>query len=289
MENVSEKQTAPTTKNRMLSRLWKNKRALIGFWMVVVFVVAALFAPILSPYNPIEQNMDAILQLPSAAHWFGTDEYGRDILSRILHGASLSLMIGLGGVCISLVIGVSVGTLAGYFGGAIDATLMRLTDILLAFPAFLLAIAIVAALGPGMVNVTIAIGVFSLPSFTRLSRGAVLSVKNREYIEAARSMGARNTQIIFKHILPNSMAPIVVLATLRIATAILSASGLSFLGLGAQPPTPEWGSMLATGREHLRSAPFVCIIPGLAIMYVVLAFNMLGDGLRDAFDTRMKV
>jgi peptide/nickel transport system permease protein len=273
----------------MLRRFRKNKRALVGFWMVVVFVGMAVFAQAIAPYDPIEQNMDVILQPPSADHLFGTDEYGRDILSRIIYGSQISLMIGIVGVLISVVIGVGLGTVSGYFGGRTDMFIMRIMDIFMAFPSFLLALAIVSVLGPGMVNVMIAIGIFSVPTFARISRSAVISVKNKEFIEAAKSMGASHARVIFKHVLPNSVAPIIVLSTMRIATAILTASGLSFLGMGAQPPTPEWGAMLSTGREYLRTAPHVSTIPGLAIMFMVLAFNMLGDGLRDALDPKMKL
>ncbi|MFJ9498767.1 nickel transporter permease [Brevibacillus centrosporus] len=273
----------------MLRRFRKNKRALVGFWMVVVFVGIAVFAQAIAPYDPIEQNMDVILQPPSADHLFGTDEYGRDILSRIIYGSQISLMIGIVGVLISVVIGVGLGTISGYFGGRTDMFIMRIMDIFMAFPSFLLALAIVSVLGPGMVNVMIAIGIFSVPTFARISRSAVISVKNKEFIEAAKSMGASHARVIFKHVLPNSVAPIIVLSTMRIATAILTASGLSFLGMGAQPPTPEWGAMLSTGREYLRTAPHVSTIPGLAIMFMVLAFNMLGDGLRDALDPKMKL
>ncbi|WP_312108149.1 nickel transporter permease [Brevibacillus reuszeri] len=273
----------------MLRRFKKNKRALVGFWMVAVFVGLAIFARVIAPYDPIEQNMNVILQSPSMNHWFGTDEYGRDIFSRILYGAQISLMIGIVGVLISVGIGVGLGTISGYFGGKADMLIMRIMDIFMAFPSFLLALAIVSVLGPGMVNVMIAIGIFSVPTFARISRSAVISVKTKEYIEASKSMGASHSRIIFKHVIPNSVAPIIVLSTMRIATAILTASGLSFLGMGAQPPTPEWGAMLSTGREYLRSAPHVSTIPGLAIMFMVLGFNMLGDGLRDALDPKMKL
>ncbi|TVY07099.1 nickel transporter permease [Paenibacillus cremeus] len=273
----------------MISRFKKNKRAMVGLWMVVVFIVVALLARWIAPYDPYAQNMQIMLESPSWSHPFGTDEFGRDILSRILYGSQISLMIGIVGVLISVVLGVALGTIAGYFGGKLDALIMRIMDIFMAFPSFLLALAIVSVLGPSMLNLMIAIGIFSVPTFSRISRGAVISVKNKEYIEAARAMGATNALIIFKHVIPNSIAPIIVLSTLRIATAILTASGLSFLGMGAQPPTPEWGAMLSTGREYLRTSPHVSTIPGLAIMFMVLAFNMLGDGLRDALDPKMKL
>lgn len=274
---------------QILKRVGSNKRSMIGLWIVTLFMLIAILAPWISPYDPLEQNMDKLLQSPSLSHPLGTDEYGRDMLSRIFYGSRISLMVGIVGVVISVVFGVALGTIAGYFGGRIEALIMRITDIFMAFPGFLLALAIVSVLGPGMMNLMIAIGIFSVPSFTWISRSAVLSIKSKEYIEASRSMGAKHSRIIFKHIIPNSIAPIIVLSTLRVATAILSASGLSFLGMGAQPPSPEWGTMLSTGREFLRAAPHISIVPGVAIMLVVLGFNMLGDGLRDALDPKMKV
>lgn len=289
------KQTAEPAMHRrspwalMLRRFRRNKRAVVGFWMAVTFVLVAVFARWLAPYDPIAQNMDVILQSPSLSHPFGTDEFGRDILSRIIYGAQISLMVGIFGVLISIVVGVALGTVSGYFGGMADMLIMRVLDVFMAFPSFLLALAIISVLGPGMINVMIAIGIFSVPSFARISRSSVLSVNNKEYIEAAKSMGAGHMRIIFKHVIPNSIAPIIVLSSMRIATAILTASGLSFLGMGAQPPTPELGAMLSSGREYLRSAPHVSTIPGLAIMFMVLAFNMLGDGIRDALDPKMKL
>ncbi|KQO01451.1 hypothetical protein ASF12_15450 [Paenibacillus sp. Leaf72] len=274
---------------QVLKRLISNKRSLLGLWIVGLFIFIAILAPWISPYDPLEQNMDMLLQAPSLSHPFGTDEYGRDILSRIFYGSRISLMVGIVGVVISVVFGVAFGTIAGYFGGKIESVIMRITDIFMAFPGFLLALAIVSVLGPGMVNLMIAIGIFSVPSFIWITRSAVLSVKNKEYIEASRSMGAKHRRIILKHIIPNSIAPIIVLSALRVATAILSASGLSFLGMGAQPPSPEWGAMLSAGREFLRTAPHLSIVPGIAIMLVVLGFNLLGDGLRDALDPKMKV
>lgn len=273
----------------MFNRFKKNKRAMVGLGMVALFIAVALLAPWLAPFDPYKQNMEVMLQSPNASHWFGTDEFGRDMLSRIIYGARISLMIGIVGVLIAVVIGVALGTIAGYFGGVLDGAIMRIMDIFMAFPSFLLALAIVSVLGPGMANVMIAIGIFSVPTFARISRSAVISVKHKEFIEATRAMGGTHARIIFKHIIPNSIAPIIVLSTLRMATAILTASGLSFLGMGAQPPTPEWGAMLSTGREYLRASPHVSTVPGLAIMFMVLGFNMLGDGLRDALDPKMKL
>lgn len=281
--------TARSPWKMIVLRFKKNRRAMAGLWMVLVFLIVAIFAPWIAPHDPYAQNMQVMLQSPSLDHLFGTDEFGRDIFSRIIYGAQISLMIGIVGVLISIVFGVALGTVSGYFGGIVDSVVMRVMDIFMAFPSFLLALAIVSVLGPGMVNVMIAIGIFSVPTFARLSRSAVISAKNKEYIEAARAMGGTHLFIIWKHILPNSIAPIIVLSTMRIATAILTAAGLSFLGMGAQPPTPEWGAMLSTGREYLRTAPHVSTIPGLAIMFMVLAFNMLGDGLRDALDPKMKL
>ncbi|WP_206107391.1 nickel transporter permease [Paenibacillus apii] len=273
----------------MIQRFKKNKRATVGLWMVLIFVFVAIFARWLAPYDPIAQNMQIILNAPSLSHPFGTDEYGRDILSRVIYGAQISLMVGVVGVLISIVFGVALGTVSGYFGGKADILIMRIMDVFMAFPSFLLALAIVSVLGPGMVNVMIAIGIFSIPAFARISRSSVMSVNSKEYIEAAKSMGSGHMRIIFKHVIPNSIAPIIVLSTMRIATAILTASGLSFLGMGAQPPTPELGAMLSSGRDYLRSDPYVSTIPGLAIMFMVLAFNMLGDGIRDALDPKMKL
>ncbi|MEK8126685.1 nickel transporter permease [Paenibacillus filicis] len=270
-------------------RLRQNKKAMVGFWMVSVFILVAVFAKWIAPYDPLEQNMDMLLKPPSFHYLLGTDEYGRDILSRMMYGAQISLMIGIVGMLVSLILGMALGTISGYFGGAADMIIMRIMDILMAFPGFLLALAIVSVLGPGMTNLMIAIGIFSVPSFARICRSSVLSLNQKEFIEAAKSMGSGHMRIIFNHVLPNSLAPMIVLSSLRIATAILSASGLSFLGMGAQPPTPEWGMMLNTGREFLRSAPHISLIPGLAIMYVVLGFNLLGDGLRDALDPKMKL
>lgn len=273
----------------MTHRFKKNKRAMVGLWMVSIFIIVAIFAPWIAPYDPIEQNMDLMLEPPSLKHPFGNDEFGRDMLSRIIYGAQISLMIGTVGVLIAVLLGVTLGTISGYFGGLIDSVIMRVMDIFMAFPSFLLALAIVSVLGSGMINVMIAIGIFSIPTFSRISRSAVIAIKNKEFIEATRAMGGTNTRIILKHLIPNSISPIIVLSTLRIATAIITAAGLSFLGMGAQPPSPEWGAMLSTGREYLRAAPHVSTIPGLAIMFLVLGFNMLGDGLRDALDPKMKL
>lgn len=273
----------------MIKRFKKNKRAMVGLYITALFIIVAILAPWISPYDPYAYNMKALLQPPSFSHPFGTDQFGRDVLSRIIHGSRISLMIGMVGVGISIIVGVSLGTIAGYFGGLIDSIIMRIMDILLAFPGFLLALAIISILGPNMLNVMIAIGIFSIPVFARIMRSSVISVKYKEFIEATKSLGGSHFFIIMKHVIPNCIAPIIVLSTMRIATAILTAAGLSFLGLGAQPPSPEWGAMLNEGREYIRSATHLSTVPGLIIMLVVLGFNMLGDGLRDALDPQMKI
>jgi len=267
----------------------RNRLTRAGAIVIALYLITALVAPYFAPYNPIMQDLPNTLKPPNMKNLFGTDEFGRDILTRIIFGARISLLIGAGAVAIAFVLGTILGTSAAYYGGRVDSIVMRIMDIMLSFPAILLAIVIVTILGPRLINVLIAVGIQSTPMFARMIRGSVLSVKENEYVLAARALGANDLRMIINHILPNSMAPMIVLATLRIGTAIITASGLSFLGLGAQPPTPEWGAMLATGRNYLRAAPWVATIPGLAIMTVVFGFNLLGDGLRDAMDPRMKM
>jgi peptide/nickel transport system permease protein len=271
-----------------LNIFMRNRLARAGFVIALLYLACALIAPYFAPYDPVQQDLPNALKPMSEKHFFGTDEFGRDIFTRIIFGARISLFIGTGAVAIAFVVGMIMGTLAGYYGGLVDSIVMRIMDIMLSFPAILLAIVIVTILGPGLVNVLIAVGVQSTPIFARMIRGSVLSVKENEYITAARALGSNDLRIMVSHILPNCMAPMIVLSTLRIGTAIITASGLSFLGLGAQPPTPEWGAMLATGRNYLRAAPWVATTPGLAIMMVVFGFNLLGDGLRDSMDPRMK-
>ncbi len=271
-------------------RMRRNRLAMIGLAIVIVLVLAALFADVIADYDTvvIKQNVAIRLQGPSAAHWFGTDEFGRDIFARIVHGARISLMVGIVAVSIALALGGTLGAIAGYFGGAVDNIIMRMMDIFLSIPILLLAIMIVSALGSSMLNLMIAIGISSMPTFARVTRASVLSVKDQDYIEAARAIGATNRKIILRHILPNCLAPIIVQATLRVATAILSTASLSFIGLGIQPPAPEWGAMLSSGRSYIRDAPHIVVIPGLVIMITILALNLLGDGLRDALDPKMK-
>lgn len=266
----------------------RNRAAVAGGCVVVLLALMALFAHVLAPYDPILVLPDQRLQPPSGAHPFGTDELGRDVLSRAIFGARISMTVGLISVTVALVIGVTLGLVSGYLGGWTDNMIMRVIDILLAFPGILLAIVIAGALGPGLRNVMIAVGIFSMPSYARVVRASTLSVKEQDYIEALRALGASDPRIVFRHILTNVFAPIIVLATLGIATAILSAAGLSFVGLGAQPPTPEWGAMLSQARPYLRSEWWMATFPGLAIMITVLAVNLLGDGLRDALDPRLR-
>lgn len=272
----------------ILYKLFRNKAAVAGGVIILFYLAVAAFAPWLAPYDPYEINLDNRMQSPSIDHWMGTDDKGRDILSRIIYGSRLSMGVGFASVLFGAVFGIVLGLIAGYYGRWVDSIVMRIIDVMLAFPGILLALAIISALGPSLINVTIAVGVFSVPLFARIVRGSTLEVKKLEYIDAIRSLGARDITIIFIHILPNILSPIIVQGSLRLATAILSAAGLSFLGLGAQPPSPEWGTMLSSGRDFLFSAPYMALFPGLAISILVLGFNIFGDGLRDALDPRMK-
>ena len=271
----------------MYKRLKRRKTALVGGGIILFYLLLALFAPIIAPYDPLAIDLARISEPPSWAHWMGTDDKGRDILSRVIYGSRLSLTVGFVAVFIGAAVGVPLGLFSGYYGGWLDAVIMRATDVLLAFPGMLLALAIVSALGPSLVNVMIAVGIFSIPTFARLVRGSTLAVKKLEFVDAIRALGASDAKIIFVHILPNVLSPIIVQGTLRLATAILTAAGLSFLGLGAQPPAPEWGAMLSNGRDYLWTAPHIAAFPGAAIATLVMGFNLFGDGLRDALDQRM--
>lgn len=266
----------------------KNKVALVGAIIVIFFVLLAIFGPLIASQGINEQQLTNRLKAPSADHWFGTDDFGRDIFSRVIHGARISLMVGFFSVIGSVVIGSILGIIAGYYGRWTDTIISRIFDILLAFPSILLAIAIVSALGPSLTNALIAIAVINIPNFGRLIRSKVLSIKQEEYITAAKAIGMTDFRILFSHILPNSMTPVIVQGTLAIASAIIEAAALGFLGLGAQAPQPEWGKMLADARIYLVNAPWTMIFPGLAIMLTVLGFNLMGDGLRDALDPKMK-
>jgi peptide/nickel transport system permease protein len=269
-------------------RLFRTTQAQLGGALVLLLVVTALFAPALAPHDPYELMVGPPMAPPSRAYPFGTDDLGRDMLSRIMYGSRITVQIGLISVSLALGIGVTIGLLAGFYGGAIDNLLMRFTDLALAFPGFLLTLAIVAVLGPGLTNAMIAVGIGAFPGFARLVRGSVLSVRETEYVAAARVLGATPARIILRAILPNVLAPIVVLATLAFPLAVLDAAALSFLGLGAQPPTPEWGALLIDGRNYLRSAPHLVNVPGAAIFVTVLGFNLIGNSLRDALDPRLR-
>ena len=285
---------APVKKRSQFHEIWrrlkKNKMAMIGLAIVVFLVLISIFADFLFDYNTvvIKQNTSIRLQTPNAEHWLGTDEFGRDILARLVHGSRVSLSVGVVAVSIALLIGGTLGAIAGFYGGVIDNVIMRIMDIFLAVPSLLLSITIVSALGPSIFNLMLAIAISSVPGYARIVRASVLTVKDQEFVEAAKCIGANNFEIISSHILPNCMAPIIVQVSLKVASAILSTSGLSFLGLGVKAPTPEWGAMLSGGRAYLRNAPHLTVFPGIAIIITILSLNLLGDGLRDALDPKLK-
>lgn len=284
-------------------RLLRNKLAIVGMIVLVLFLAMALFAddilialllgrkpqPLLAPYDPYQQELVRRREPPSREHLLGLDETGRDMLSRIVHGSRASLQVGLGSVSFAIVVGALLGAVSGFLGRWVDNLVMRLMDIMLAFPSMLLAIAVVSILGPGLMNMLYAIAVVSIPIYARIVRASVLSVKEQDYVLAARCIGVPPTRMLFRNVLPNCLTPLIVQGTLGIATAILDAAGLSFLGLGAQPPQAEWGSMLGQGRGSVFTAPHIVLFPGIAIMLTVLGFNLLGDGLRDALDPRLRV
>jgi peptide/nickel transport system permease protein len=277
-----------TPSRRALRRLLRRKGAVIGLVVIATFILLALFAPLVAPYDPIATSWTSVRKPPSALHWFGTDDLGRDILARVIYGARASLMAGAISVVIALTIGVPLGLLAGYRGGFVDALISRITDAMLACPFLILAIALAAFLGPSLSNAMIAIGISATPIFIRLTRGQVLSVRVEDYVEAARAVGNPSWRIALVHILPNILPALMVQATLSIAAAIIAEAALSFLGLGQQPPLPSWGSMLNAAQRFLTNAPWMAIWPGLAIFVVVLSLNLVGDGLRDALDPRQR-
>ena len=269
-------------------RLRRSPNLVAGTIILFLVVLSALLAPQISPYDPIDQDFASQLRSPSASHLFGTDEFGRDIFSRVVYGARIALNVGAVADAIATALGVLLGVLAGYFGGRLDAVLTRLLDVMLAFPYLLLAMIVVAILGPGLTNAMVAIAIVYTPQFARVVRGVVLSVKEQEFVESARAMGSGTFRIVCRSILPNIVSPIIVMATLTVGFMIVETAGLSFLGLGASPPTPEWGSMLATGRQYMLTAPWITTFPGLAILVTVVAFNLVGDGLRDLLDPRLR-
>lgn len=271
-------------------RLIKNKGAVIGMIFLALLVLAALLSPYIFDYDTqvIGMNMPERLQPPSSAHWFGTDEVGRDLFARVIYGARYSLVIGVGSVLIGLVVGTILGSLAGFYGGVMDSVIMRGVDIFYSIPNIMTAVVIVSVLGRSTVNLMIALAFSCASSFSRIVRASVMTIRNQEYVESSYSMGLPTWKIILKHILPNCLSPIIVQLTLLIGTTIISASSLSFLGIGVPAPAPEWGALLSAGRGHIRNASYMCVIPGLAIMFTVLALNLLGDGLRDALDPKLK-
>lgn len=272
----------------VMKSLSRNKMAVLGLIILLLLVIMGIFADFIAPYGYAEMDWKNAFQHPSAKHWFGTDEFGRDIFSRIVYGARTSLLVGFVSVGIAVFVGGALGAIAGYYGKRVDNVIMRLMDVLLAIPQTLLAIAIVAALGTGLTNLMIAVGVSSVPTYARIVRASVLTIREEEYIEAAKASGTSNAKIIVKHILPNCVAPVIVQVTLGMAGAILTAAGMSFIGLGIQPPNAEWGNMLSTGRDYIRGYSYMTIFPGLAIVITVLSLNLLGDGLRDALDPKLR-
>jgi peptide/nickel transport system permease protein len=280
--------TSESPGRRALRRLLRRKGAVVALVVIALIVAVAILAPLITPYDPAQQSWSAVRKPPSAAHWLGTDEVGRDILARVIYGARASLSAGVISVLIAIAIGVPLGLIAGYWGGLTDGAISRFTDAMLACPFLILAIALAAFLGPSLGNAMIAIGISAMPIFVRLTRGQVLSAKAEDYVEAARAIGNPHWRIAFRHILPNVLPQLLVQATLTIATAIIAEASLSFLGLGQQPPAPSWGSMLNAAQRFLTTAPWMAVWPGVAIFATVLSFNLLGDGLRDALDPRAK-
>jgi len=286
VENIKSRSLAEETWRRLL----KNKGAVFGMCFLILLVVVALLSGFIYDYDTqiIQMNMKEALQPPSAAHWFGTDSLGRDIFARVLYGARYSLLIGVGSVTIGLIVGVTLGAIAGFYGGVVDQIIMRCVDVFYSIPNIMIAVVVVSLLGTRTVNLLIALCFTCATSFCRIARAAVMTIRDQEYVESAYAMGLPTWKIILKHIIPNCLSPIIVQVTLLIGTTIIAASSLSFLGIGVPSPAPEWGAMLSDGRQHMRDAAYLCVIPGLAIMMTVLALNLLGDGLRDALDPKMK-
>ena len=286
--------TRPVRKRSQFKTIWfqyrKNRLATFGLVLFLALVLVAVSSGLFLDYDTqvIDQHMKERLQQPSPEHWFGTDQYGRDMFARVVWGTRISLFVGVFTVAIALTVGSLFGALAGYYGGTVDNVLMRIMDVFLAMPGTILAVAIVGALGPGLVNVLLAMAISRIPQFARITRSAIISIRGQEFVEAAKACGTSDGRIIMRHILPNAIGPIVVQVTLHMATTILGVAGLSFIGLGIEPPTPEWGSMLSEAKEQMRYHPYLMVSPGIAILLAVLSLNLIGDGLRDALDPRMK-
>ena len=271
-----------------LKRFLRSPSAVAGLSIVLLLVLAGVFAPLLTPYDPAQQDLRAVLQAPSISHLLGTDQLGRDILARILFGARLTLFIGAFAVAVGLIVGVPLGVISGFYRGTIDLVIQRVMDLMLSFTSFLLALTLVALLGVGLTNVIVAVGISTIPRFARLVRSSVMSIREVSYIEASLALGTPSRRVLWRHVLPNAMAPVIVQATLSMGATILTAAGLGFLGLGVQPPTPEWGAMLGEGRNYIFTQSSVTTFPGLAIFLAVVGFNLLGDGLRDALDPQLR-
>jgi peptide/nickel transport system permease protein len=287
---VAERTASSFRSSRVTARapILREPLNVLALTIIATFAVCAIFAPLFSPYDPLAQTLGSRLEPPSAQHWLGTDQLGRDIASRLLYGARISLVIGVVVVALAGLFGTFVGLVAGYVGGLADEALMRLTEVFLAFPPLILAMAIAGALGPSLTNAIIAIAAVTWAVYARLARGQVLSLRRREYVEAARSIGASRTRVLARHLLPNAVAPLLVQASFDMGAAIIAAAGLSFIGFGAQPPTPEWGVMISEGRNFISTQPWLSLFPGLTILFAVGAFNVLGDGLRDVLDPRLR-
>jgi len=279
----------PPARPGIWRRLRRHRTALVGLAILATFVAATTAAPAVLRWDPNEADFEQVLQWPSSTHLLGTDQLGRDLLTRVVYGARVSFLIGILAVGLSAVLGVPVGLISGYYGGMVDIAIQRLVDLLLAFPGFLLALTLIAVLGVGVTNVVVSVGLATVPIYIRLVRGVALSIREQVYIEAARALGTQPRRILARHVLPNCLAPVIVQSTLQLGTAILTAAGLGFLGLGVRPPTPEWGTMLGEGQTYLFSSWYIATFPGIAIFLSVMAFNLLGDGLRDALDPRMKL
>lgn len=290
LQEASSKYKKKSRAKEIWKQMLKNKAAMAGLVIISIFIFMAIFADVIANYDTqvISQNMDIRLQPPSGAHWFGTDTYGRDVFARIVHGARVSLTLGVVTTLVSVVIGGILGAVAGFYGGKVDSIIMRVADTIMCIPPVLLSLAIVSSLGPGMTNMIIAITIACVPGFARIIQAVVLSVVGQDFIEAAKACGTSDTRIILRHVLPNAIGPIIVQATMSVANMIITAAALSFLGMGIQPPRPEWGAMLSESSEYMRYAPYLVIIPGLSIVLAALSLNLLGDGLNDALDPRLK-